>query len=70
MLSSEYLTPADRVKNEKTSIIFNRFPAGSYFGEIEIIEKTNRSFSLQATVDSEVFYLTKHVTEGIWVILM
>jgi len=61
MLSSEYLTPADRVKNQKTSIIFNRFPAGSYFGEIEIIEKTNRSFSLQATVDSEVFYLTKHV---------
>jgi len=60
LLSSEFLTPSDRVINQKTSIIFNRMPAGSYFGEIEIIEKTNRSFSLQASRDSEVFYLTKH----------
>jgi len=65
MLSSEFLTPTDRVINQKTSIIFNRYPAGSYFGEIEIIEKTNRAFSLQAGRDSEVFYLTKHVFLGV-----
>lgn len=61
LLSLEYLTPEDRINNVKGSIIFKRFMAGCYFGEIEILNKTKRSYSLQASTEAELFYLTKHV---------
>jgi len=33
---------------------------GSYFGEIELIFKRKRGYTLQASSHAELFYITKH----------
>jgi CRP-like cAMP-binding protein len=64
-ISYESVTPDDVASNKRVPIIFKKMISGSYFGEIEIILRKKRSHSLQAGVDSELFYISRQDFDGI-----
>ena len=61
LISDEHLTVEDRIKNKKTQIVFKKFYEGSYFGEVELIFKRQRVYSLQASSRCELYSIRKQV---------